>query len=97
MTWNDCPLCSNALEQRNESSLVCEKNDHYFVFCGYDSNFGSTYSETVYIGRYIMYRGTLTCNKFEVYSVSNKYIASLDLILSPKITQEYMERLILFS
>lgn len=94
MTWNDCPLCGRQL-YKAAHTIRCS-DDHYVISLGFDNNEDhSIYAETAYFGEYSLYRNINIKDKWDLEK-KNMYICQLELILSPKITKEYIEKLLVY-
>lgn len=97
MSWNKCPLCEYDLYQYKSGNIKCN-NEHYTLSLSTKDNKISIYSESIYIGHYCLYR-CIDFDRAEVFILEKygKYICDLDIVLSPKITEEYIDKLLLFS
>lgn len=113
MTWNDCPLCGKEMKELrhsdNESAykISCGNYSswHYCIIFNYNDQKEILISaEWAAVGKFRLYRNIFNGSEFEISigATSNtstycKYFGMLDLTLSPKITEEYLNKLLLFS
>lgn len=94
---NNCPICSKQTFKISYSDGIREfcgtqKDYHYSRYISKD---GELYSETADIGKYHFYK----TYEFPFFFIRNKdkKICDIEITLSPKITEEYLDKLLLFS
>lgn len=96
MTWNDCPICGNELSLLDGASLKLKCNSCFNYEVGFIPS-GHIIWESCYAGKYELLRDAMTSRngQFMIYR-NDKPILEINIIASPKITEQYIDNILTF-